>query len=106
MIYKGTLLMKRIKLTIGMFALVVGAVGAFAFSPAKAETTGKSGDTLRHWFDSNTGLYLGQRLDSQQDAICGPIKQVDCADGYLSITGDEGSEEPVGTAFTIQKANN
>jgi hypothetical protein len=99
--------MRRIKLTIGMFALVVGATAAFAFAPAPVENTAKSGDSLRHFFDANSGAYLGQRLESQQQTICGSPQVVDCAYGYSSISGSAGNEEPVGgILYTARKASN
>ena len=36
--------MKNIKLTLGMFALVTGAVGAFAFAPNPVKTGQSTGD--------------------------------------------------------------
>nr|WP_121272132.1 hypothetical protein [Pedobacter schmidteae] len=99
--------MKRIKLTIGMFALVAGTVGAFAFAPAPANVTVKSGDTVRHWFDANTNEYLGQRLESQQENDCLYPKVENCAGGYDGITTNEDDEiVPVGDRKYMAKKPN
>ncbi|WP_343748188.1 hypothetical protein [Fluviicola sp.] len=86
-------------------AFAIGAVGAFAFAPAKAAV--KSGDTTRHWFDAQTGAYLGQKLESQQQSDCGEPVDIDCAYGYNGISGTPGNEQPVGSvmALTLKATN-
>ncbi|MEA1849891.1 hypothetical protein U9K52_13285 [Chryseobacterium sp. MHB01] len=88
--------MKSLKTAIAALLIAGGTIAAFAFTTNQKET--KSNDTVLYWFDHNTGDYLGQRLDSDQQQDCGTPGSNICADGYNQITGTPGNEEPVGSA--------
>lgn len=96
--------MKKIKLAVAALVIAAGIFGAFAFNNAN-ETTTEADTTVTtlHWFDSETGAYLGVDTETNiQINHCGQAGPKDCADGYEQI---DGSGEPVGSrvAFTTKQ---
>lgn len=82
----------------GIIALAF-AFAASAFSTSSSETKGIK-DTQYHWFDSQTGDYLGLRTITAQDALC-PGSGAACADAY---TGKTAGNQPSGSfVTTVQK---
>lgn len=74
--------MKKLRLSLAAMAIAVGAFGAFAFAPAKADDTVQ---TL-HWFDAVSGNYIGPAAQDAQQTACGE-PTVPCADGYTAVSG-------------------
>lgn len=94
--------MKNLKLTLGMFALVAGAIGAFAFSPAPVQkTVDNDEETVFHWFTPDNQTYMGSATQAEQDAACGSGSNL-CARGYAGV--DE--EEPIGPQVATALKNN
>lgn len=80
-------------------AIALGTFAAFAYAPAKIDSSVQSS---LHWFDAVDGTYLGQRTQAQQQSICGTPQTRDCALGY----NGEKDGEPVGTLQATLKRPN
>lgn len=84
------------KVLIPSLAIVLALAGS-AFTQIKPQ----SPTTLLHWFDAQTGDYLGQ--DTKANMEC-PGAGIVCREGYEQITPDE---QPVGSPvdFTDKSVN-
>ena len=77
---------------IGMIAIVLAiTITAFTAKPVHFN----SDDTQYHWFDSEFGLYLGQRTIPEQEALC-PGDGSECADSYTGMQNNQ----PAGSFVT------
>lgn len=61
--------MKKMKLRFGMFALVAGAIVAFAFSPAPMEKAADD-EPIYEWYSPDLSEHLATGTKTQQTASC------------------------------------
>ena len=84
--------MKKIKFVIlPLFALILGfGLSAYTTSPSKSSTS-----TELHWFDVNTGNYLGfLDISDIENGDCSGTG-VDCARGYEQVIDPDPEGDPL-----------
>lgn len=82
----------------GLMALAL----AFGFSAFTSTATlpQTAAQTQYHWFDAQTGQYLGMRTIDSQESLC-PGAGADCASAY---TGKTANNQPSGSfVATVQR---
>ena len=93
--------MKKMRMSVIAILAVMLALFASAFT-AQVERTDA---TPLHWFDSVTGAYVDyEEAAVMETNICPGIGE-NCVDGFESITGGPGEEEPVFETYvtTLEK---
>ena len=97
--------MKKMKLNLMLVAVMIGAIGAFAFKPAAPKST--AGDTSYYWFDAS-GNYTDNYVTKASEVPvsgCSNTGTTLCQGGYLAdqcVNDDPNQGIAPGQSPTVQ----